>query len=860
MKKYILSLFILSAGFLPLVSFGQVVDIDPAPGESGCVSLQNNLRYKSRDINTNGEVSTLQDFLQSQNYLSSEPTGYFGGLTLRAVKDFQSANGIVPTGYVGPLTRARISAITCGTSTTPPPPPPPTSLDLIINTSSKLPDAKVGQPYSIKLDATGGDGFYNWSTGFASFPVTGLGLVPAEVINCLYNSTGCPKDYARISGVPAKLYKDGVPINTQTFNFGLYVKSGSQKAYKDFSLTVFNEGTVESPSPIILLTPNGGETWMKGFTQIIKWSNANSVSYYEIKLAPYYPPCSGSVCPMYAYREPYTIAKTQGSSYDWLVGSSWNGTVPDGAYTMHVCQSGTNNCDSSDNYFKVTSGGTSACSLTAEVTNIFADSTNSGWGFDVVVNAKNPPSTSRGWLASFQGYAPSVTAYGVKKHYGNFFMTSGALKFSPVDEIDGLCVTTVTINPPTSVPIITSVIPGSSNAGAVVTINGYGFNTGNNGTIVYLGLNQIIVTAESQNKITFTIPAVDGSNLCKAGCVPTAPGNYKIWVRNNNATDPASNQLDFTVTAPQSSTSILIKNSASVPTQNISINLPNQVLGGFDVTTVGEPVSVKTMAFTLPIATDAAGAATLLSNVTLQDSNGSVVAGPVDAVQRNGQMTLAFTDTVTFPVGTKTYKLKGKLSSGLVGLDITVSTNPSTLWTGAVGQTTGNPVSLSSNTAFSMNKMNLLAGVQLSVSTDSSTPALAIVYAKQQSNVTMGVIRVRALNGAVILTGLNLKVTSGNVDEITNVSVWDGIYMIGSGAFSFNSNTLNLYLAPTLLSQDYDKRLVIKVSVVKVPSLISSVDVTTIVDVINITGTDVVSGYLVTGANSSGSFSGIIIK
>lgn len=90
-----------------------------ASTQSGCVDLQNNMGYQSRDISTNGEVSSLQDFLASNNYLASEPTGYFGSMTTVAVKKFQSAVGIADSatlgyGGAGPLTRGKIKAMTCG--------------------------------------------------------------------------------------------------------------------------------------------------------------------------------------------------------------------------------------------------------------------------------------------------------------------------------------------------------------------------------------------------------------------------------------------------------------------------------------------------------------------------------------------------------------------------------------------------------------------------------------------------------------------------------------------------------------------------------------------------------------------------
>ncbi len=84
-------------------------DIDPEPGASACLNLAQDLRYRSMGT----AVSGLQDYLQASGHLNSEPTGYFGLLTLQAVKNFQSSQSISPTGFVGPLTRAKIRALTC---------------------------------------------------------------------------------------------------------------------------------------------------------------------------------------------------------------------------------------------------------------------------------------------------------------------------------------------------------------------------------------------------------------------------------------------------------------------------------------------------------------------------------------------------------------------------------------------------------------------------------------------------------------------------------------------------------------------------------------------------------------------------
>jgi len=99
-------------GTNPASPYNLPADID-RQSVASCLSLRNDLRYRSRDAETGGEVSLLQDFLQSKKYLNSEPTGFFGLMTFSAVQQFQSANGISGTGYVGPLTRAKIKAFTC---------------------------------------------------------------------------------------------------------------------------------------------------------------------------------------------------------------------------------------------------------------------------------------------------------------------------------------------------------------------------------------------------------------------------------------------------------------------------------------------------------------------------------------------------------------------------------------------------------------------------------------------------------------------------------------------------------------------------------------------------------------------------
>lgn len=69
---------------------------------SDATPMTTTLRFRSRG----GDVSRLQDILRSHGYFDGASTGYFGAMTLRAVKAFQKAYNISPTGIVGPRTRA----------------------------------------------------------------------------------------------------------------------------------------------------------------------------------------------------------------------------------------------------------------------------------------------------------------------------------------------------------------------------------------------------------------------------------------------------------------------------------------------------------------------------------------------------------------------------------------------------------------------------------------------------------------------------------------------------------------------------------------------------------------------------------
>lgn len=68
-------------------------------------SIDKNLKYGQRDK----EVTELQEFLIDKGLLKTTPSTYFGLLTFKAVKAYQTSIGVSSTGFVGVLTREKIN-------------------------------------------------------------------------------------------------------------------------------------------------------------------------------------------------------------------------------------------------------------------------------------------------------------------------------------------------------------------------------------------------------------------------------------------------------------------------------------------------------------------------------------------------------------------------------------------------------------------------------------------------------------------------------------------------------------------------------------------------------------------------------
>lgn len=221
-----------------------------------------------------------------------------------------------------------------------------------------------------------------------------------------------------------------------------------------------------------------------------------------------------------------------------------------------------------------------------------------------------------------------------------------------------------------------------------------------------------------------------------------------------------------------------VSKSNDAPAADVAEQVADTVLGAFTVDIKGESVTVETVKFGTQIAggDDAAD----LTNVTLVDQNGTVLAGPEDGAADGfestgdaaGEGSISFS-SVTFPTGATTVFVKGQLGSDFSSTDTVVITTNPTDWTNATGDSTGDTVTLS-NALATGNTMTVRAGAL--TATTLSQPAASNVVAGA-SDVLFATFSLDAAN-----SGEDVKVTAvvvedtistdGEGTEVDNMELW----------------------------------------------------------------------------------------
>jgi len=220
-----------------------------------------------------------------------------------------------------------------------------------------------------------------------------------------------------------------------------------------------------------------------------------------------------------------------------------------------------------------------------------------------------------------------------------------------------------------------------------------------------------------------------------------------------------------------------VSKSNSAPAADIAELVASTVLGAFTVDIKGESITVETVKFGTQIGGGAD--ASDLTNVTLVDQNGAVLAGPEDGVadafastgDAGGEGSISFS-SVSFPTGVTTVFVKGQLSSDFAATDtVVVTTNP-TDWTNATGDNTGDTITLANSLA-SANTMTVQAGT-LSATT-LTYPAASNVVAGS-SDIVFATFSLDAANSGedVKVTAVTLAnvTTTGDSQDLDNVELW----------------------------------------------------------------------------------------
>jgi peptidoglycan hydrolase-like protein with peptidoglycan-binding domain len=323
-----------------------------------CYNFTRNLGWGSRNV----EVKNLQKILNndSETRVSFEGSGslgneteYYGLATMRAVAKFQKKHGVVATGFVGPLTRAKLQEnFACETSQTIEVISPAANQSWVMSTNKQIRwNGGTTTQVSIKLvyaalpcdlstcaaagiapsyiisSSTANVGFYNWKVGEVVNPRT----LPVDVS---YAIQICEIDGGK--------------------------KCGWSNPF------VINEKPPAQTTSLKVIAPTGGETLVSGSNNTIRWSGGmqGDVSIHLSR----YVPCRNGICPNVDFGSPLTIVATtkNDGSYVWKTGTFIEKillTFSGEQYVITVCElDGVKKCAAGEP-FKIVSAANSGSSL-----------------------------------------------------------------------------------------------------------------------------------------------------------------------------------------------------------------------------------------------------------------------------------------------------------------------------------------------------------------------------------------------------------------------------------------------------------------------------------------------------------------
>lgn len=282
-----------------------------------------------------------------------------------------------------------------------------------------------------------------------------------------------------------------------------------------------------------------------------------------------------------------------------------------------------------------------------------------------------------------------------------------------------------------------------------------------------------------------------------------------------------------------------IKQSAFVIDQNIGLNVPNQVLGGFRMG--GEDLLIKKAVFT--IESDDTNLGTI-TNIRIYNGINALIAGPVDATfsTNSGLWTVEFTDPFLVPKTGEDYIIKGRVGSPFMPQKIIRLTSKQVLWsvtdsldrvslvqpdTVTVGQTMtlkGAAIRLSANSAQTRSLVGGMRNAPL------ATFTIDAMESSEDVRITSLQISFSATNTLALVAHLINCRLFDNTNDLSGLNViqtpYDGVYtftLIGTGIAVPKGTCRTVTLRADLLTEIPSGILYLKVNSPHAPSAVGVV-------------------------------------
>lgn len=564
MKKTVLFL----VGFMFLFPFVSKAENIPGYTNPVCLDISSNWQLGTRDTVSRGEVARIQEYL---NVPAGAYAGYFGKLTFTAIKGFQASNGLPTTGYVGPLTRAKLKSLTC----------PP-----------------GGNTAAVSSTQTGQTTTTTTTTGTTTTPPS------TNIITAIEPSIASISPATAAIGSTVTVSGSGFSLAENTINFG--VSTVIKVAATTNQLLTFTVPSITHPACLDFGCKIVQTAIVPG-KYLVSIKNTNGISNEFALNVTDQAPTTGA--PTISNILPATgVVGTQVS----IVGSGFTTTDNTINFGDNTVITGLSSSNGTTLSFTVPSSTHPACldlgckiatvPITAGAYNVSVTNKNGTSGsivFRVIADTVTPQAPA---ISSF---APGTGTTGTQVallgtgftqdslvHFGTVTVTptmptSGSLIFTVPSSTTAYCSTdfcvppttispgtynvwvsntngnsntvvfTVTATVPPTVtpaPVVTSLSVASIQAdnATAITVNGYNFNAN----------SAITLTNTVSGTLTMPVSQCSPSNPsnCLTFKVPsgTAAGTYSLIVRNGDGANMQSNTTSFTVLATQTTATPII--------------------------------------------------------------------------------------------------------------------------------------------------------------------------------------------------------------------------------------------------------------------------------------------------------------